>query len=154
MNARVSAGAVHALREPFGQRPGDFRGYTSSEADRAAAGVTSLAGIAKELGKQGVGPDCRSRTGSREVRSPTTGNTMSRTVPSGSATAAPAISNGRSVSPVARFSSSVDDLPLRPALGAGVDGVHGLDEGLDQVVGERAAARVGVGGEPSQARGL
>ena len=48
----------------------------------------------------------------------------------------------------------VEHSPLDPALGAGADGVHGLDQELDQAVGERAAAQVDVGGEPGQARGL
>ena len=45
----------------------------------------------------------------------------------------------------------VQQLLLDPVLGAGADVVHGLDQQLDEGVGDGAPAQVGVGGEPGQA---
>jgi len=46
----------------------------------------------------------------------------------------------------------VQHLPFDPAFGAGADAVNGLDQKIDQIIGQRAAAQVDEGGQPGEPR--
>ena len=90
-------------------------------------------------------------TRSRKVCSPTTGNTTSRTIPSGSVEGGPGELE-EEVLLAADALQVVEQFAVHPAFGPRADMVNGLGQEVDQVVGQLAAAEVHEGREPGEPR--
>ena len=92
-----------------------------------------------------------SLTRSRKVCSPTTGNTTSRTIPSGSVEGGPGELE-QEVLLAGHALQVVEQFAVHPAFGTCADMVDSLDQEVDQVIGQLALAEMHKGREPGEPR--